>query len=127
MTIEYKHRNWFDKFANAFRGIVKGTHGQSSFLVHLPIAVVVIAVSLVLELDEIRFSILLMCIAAVIAAELFNSSIERLARAVSRQYDQDIGDALNIASGAVLVVAILSLVIGVIVLLGPLDGFFNGC
>ncbi len=126
MNFEFKIRNWFDKFSAAFRGIFAGTRGQNSFAIHLPMAATVISVSLLLRLDSIRFSILLMCIGAVISAELFNSSIEQLSKAVGRLPNQDIGDALDIASGAVLCVVIFSIIIGVFVLLPPILELVSG-
>ena len=37
-----RRRSWLKKFADAFRGLVVGIQGQSSFAVHLPCAVLVI-------------------------------------------------------------------------------------
>ena len=58
-----------------------------------------------------------MCIAMVIGAELFNSALERLARAVTRSEDEDVAVALDIASGAVLVVSLGAAAVGGLVFL----------
>ena len=46
------------------------------------------------------------------AAELFNSAIERLAREVDREHNPNVGVALDIASGAVLVAAVGAAIVG---------------
>jgi diacylglycerol kinase len=52
-----------------------------------------------------------------LALELFNSCIESLARAIDRQRNEQLRNALDIASGAVLVGAIGSAVVGLVILL----------
>ena len=105
------------KFACAARGIAVGIRGQSSFYVHLPAALIVVAAGMWLNVSHAEWLALLLSITVVLAAELFNSSIEHLARAVTREEHPEIRDALDIASGAVLVTAIGAGVVGVVVLL----------
>jgi len=109
-------RGWIAKFALAFRGIVVGVRQQNSFLVDIPVAMTVVALAWFLGADRVEWCLLLLCIAMVISAELFNSAIEKLARAVTREENPHIRDALDIASGAVLVVAISAAAVGVVVL-----------
>lgn len=111
---------WRKKFACALRGIAVGVRDQNSFSVHLPAAVVVVALAWWLELSIAEWSILALCITVVLAAELFNSALEHLARAITRDEDPEVRDALDIASGAVLVTAIGAAVVGVLLLLRPL-------
>lgn len=58
--------------------------------------------------------ILIGCFGVVIAAELFNSSLERLVDLVSPQYHPLAGQVKDIAAGAVLVCAIAAALIGII-------------
>lgn len=108
---------WWWKFACALRGIAVGMRGQSSFHVHLPAAALVLVVGMWLNVSRLEWLVLLLCITAVLAAELFNSSIEHLSRAVTREEHPEVRDALDIASGAVLVVALGAAVVGVLVVL----------
>jgi diacylglycerol kinase len=110
-------RSFFNKFKCALRGIAVGSRNQSSVLVHLVVAVLVIGVSAWLEVTSIEWCLLAICIASVLALELFNSSIESLAKAIDRQHNEQLGDALDIASGAVLVGALGAAVVGIVVLL----------
>ena len=107
---------WGRKFVNAFRGIVVGMQGQNSFVVHLPVALLVVGLAFYLRLDQIRACLLLLCIGTVLTAELFNSSMEKMAKAVSSEFDPHLRDALDISSGAVLVAAIFASLVGAAIL-----------
>ena len=64
-----------------------------------------------------EWCLLALCIAIVLSLELFNSAIESLARAIDRQQNEHLRDALDIASGAVLIGAIGTAVVGIAILL----------
>lgn len=115
-------RTWREKFRDAFRGVVLGIRGQTSFVVHLTAAVLVVFAAAGLRVSAGDWCLLLLCTAAVFTAELFNSAIERLARAVDHQHNEQIRDALDIASGAVLVAAIGAVLVGLTVFVPYLLG-----
>ena len=116
---EFSNPGWSAKFGNAILGIAKGVQGQSSFYVHLPVAFVVLILATFLRIDSGRFSILVLCIGIVFACELFNSAIERIAKSITTEFDRNIGEALDIASGAVLVISIATAVVGGLILIPP--------
>jgi diacylglycerol kinase len=99
-------RPWIEKFRDAFRGWALAVRGQSSFAVHLAVALAVVVVAAVLRVSLVEWCLLSLCIAAVLAAELFNTAIEYLAKAISKEHDENLGAALDIASGAVLLAAL---------------------
>lgn len=127
MSDDSRNSTWLRKFQNAFRGIKFGMRGgrTNSFFVHIPIAIATIILALIVGVSKIELSILLLCIATVISAELFNSSIERLAASITKDHDEEIGKALDIASGAVLVVSIFAAIIGLIVFVSAILGGWN--
>ena len=84
---------------------------------HLVAAAAVIGVAAWLEVTAVQWGLLSLCIALVLTLELFNSSIESLARAIDRQHNENLRDALDIASGAVLVGSIGTAVVGMVILL----------
>ena len=86
--------------------------GQNSFGVHLAMAAAVVVMAGILRASLVEWCLLILSIAAVLAAELFNSAIERLAREVDREHNPNVGAALDIASGAVLVAAIGAAAVG---------------
>lgn len=106
---------WIRKFDNAFRGLWRGMRGQSSFLVHIPMAIAVISLAAVLSLPLARWCLLLLCIAIVISAEYFNSALEMLAKSITTEHDTNIEHALNIASAAVLILAVFASLVGAII------------
>ena len=67
-------RAWSQKFRDAFRGVWIGMHEQTSFNVHLVAAVLVILVAIVLRVSLWEWCLLLLCITAVLVAEMFNSA-----------------------------------------------------
>ena len=109
-------RPWARKFADAFRGLVRAVRSGSSFLVHLWAAVAVVVAAAVLRVELVEWCLLLGAIAMVLAAEVFNSAIESLARAFGPGRHPRIRDALDMAGAAVLVAAAGAAAIGVIVL-----------
>ncbi len=107
-------RPWKQKFADAFRGLREGARGNSSLAVHFLAAVATVSLAAALKMSTVEWCILLLCITGVFAAELFNSSLESLARAVTPQTNPHIRDALDIASGAVLAAGIGSVAVGLV-------------
>ena len=118
-------KSWLGKFRNAIRGIVVGARGQNSFVVHVPMAILVLITAAICQVGMLKFCCLLLCIALVITAELVNSSLESMASAVTDQEDSRIRDALDIASGAVLAATLFAIVIGLIILLPAITKFLT--
>ncbi len=104
MSDEYHSpdRSWRQKFADAFRGWVLGARDQSSFRVHFAMAALVLILARVFRLDRIDWCLLILCITIVLAAEMFNTALEHLAKAVDRNHNPHLGHALDIGSAAVL-------------------------
>ena len=61
-----------------------------------------------------------------ISAELLNTAIERLARAITRKYHPEIRDALDVSSAAVLIIAIGAVLLAMLILGRPLLDMFFG-
>ncbi len=108
-------RSWTHKFRDAFRGLREGVRGQSSFFVHFFVAVMVLVAGVLLNVRLMEWCMLLLCIGGVVTAELFNSALESMAKAVTRQADSDVGNALNIGSAAVLAASITAAAVGTII------------
>lgn len=108
--------SWSRKFRCAFRGVKRGIRGESSFFVHFFVAALVLTAAATLDADRTEQALLWLCIVGVLTCELFNSSIERLARAVDENFNPHLRDALDIAGGAVLCAALGAAVLGTAVL-----------
>ncbi len=114
-TFIHKKRTWRRKFGDAFRGISQSVHQQSSYHVHFFFALAVPIIGILLRLHLLEWCFVILLIAVVIAAEMFNTAIETLSRVITDQYDERIKHALDIASGAVLVTCIFAAVLGAVI------------
>ena len=109
-------KRWSKKFGYALRGCIVAFRQEDSFAVHLPMAFMVLAYGIMVGLGRTEWLLLVLCVAIVISAELFNSSIERLATTITQEVHPSIRDALDMAAGAVLVVSIGAALVGLIIL-----------
>jgi diacylglycerol kinase len=108
-------RTWARKFGDAFRGFKRGVRGESSFSVHFFCAATVVAAAIALGVSLQQWCLLLLCISAVLSAEMFNTSLEWIAKAITRERDERIGAALDMGSAAVLLVALGSASVGAVI------------
>ena len=118
-------KHWSRKFRNAFRGLRVGIQGQSSFYAHFVITGFVLVFATLLRVSPLEWCVLLLCIGTVMSAELFNSAFESCAKAITRDFDDDIRDALDIASAAVLLPSIIASMVGASVFLFRLGLWLN--
>ena len=106
-----------------------GVRGQSSFYVHFAISCLVFVASVFLRVNLVEWCVLLLCMGLVLSAELMNSCLECLARAITKEWNEDVRDALDIASGAVLMASIFAAIVGASILvfrLGLYVGLWGG-
>jgi diacylglycerol kinase len=113
-------RLWGDKFRDAFRGVRVGVSGQSSFVAHLAISAVVIAAAAALQSPLAEWCLLLLCIAVVLTAEMFNSALESMAKAITHEKHPHLGDSLDIASAGVLVASLGAATVGALIFVNRL-------
>jgi diacylglycerol kinase len=108
-------RSWADKFGDAFRGLKAGVRGQSTFFAHFFAAAAVIVAAAVLQVDRYEWCLLLLCITGVLVAEMFNSALESMAKAITHESHPHLGNSLDIAAAAVLVASIGASIVGAII------------
>lgn len=75
----------------------------------------VVVVGALVGLSALEWAAVVLCIGVVLAAEGINSAIEALCDRVSPDYDEAIKHAKDLAAGAVLIVAIMSVVVGLLI------------
>ena len=80
------------------------------------VAVVVVAVAIGYDVSIGTWAVLLLCIGAVLSAELMNSALETLADRVEPDEDPAIRDTKDIAAAAVLMISGIAAITGVIAL-----------
>ncbi|MBC7853080.1 MAG: diacylglycerol kinase family protein [Pirellulaceae bacterium] len=99
----------------AFRGVLAAFRLDQSFVEHLVCSGLVIAAAIVLRVSLLEGCLLALCIAAVIAAEMFNTAIEQLSKAVHPEQSPLVGTSLDIAAGGVLITSLGAALVGSII------------
>ena len=104
-------------FRCAFSGIAWALRTHRNLRIHAAATLAVVALGLVVNLPDWKWCAVLGCIALVWVAELLNSALEALCDRVTQEQDESIRRIKDMAAGAVLVAAIISVCIAVFVFL----------
>lgn len=102
-------------FKYAGRGIARLISREHNAWIHCFVAVCVVVAGLWLGLSTLEWAAVVLCIGAVLAAEGINSAIEALCDRVSPDYDEAIKHAKDLAAGAVLILAVMSVIVGLLI------------
>src|SRR5688572_19101875 len=108
-------RKHLASYRYALRGIWLAFRHEHNMRLHLAAGVAVLLVNYLLKISRTEWLITLMLIGLVWMAEIFNTAIEKLADRVSKEYDPLIGQAKDMAAGAVTIICILAVVCAVII------------
>lgn len=109
-------------FGYAFRGIAFGVINERNMRFHVSMFIYMMFFLLhydFFEVSKTQFAILLMMSSLVMAGELFNTGIERAADAATLEKNEFVKTAKDAAAGAVLVLAIFSVAVGIVILYQP--------
>lgn len=107
-------------FEYAWQGIRSVFSTEANMKIHAGVAVLVIVAGFLLKISPLEWIAALFCMGLVFCAEMFNTAIELLVDKVSPQKDPVAGKVKDIAAGAVLIAACISVVVGVIIFLPKL-------
>lgn len=101
-------------FGYAIRGFVGAVCDEGHLRFHLVAAVYVLVFSLFYHFSAAQTAVLVVLIASVIAAELFNTAIENVCDAITKEQNEYIKRAKDISAGAVLVLSVAAVIVAVI-------------
>ena len=115
-------RHWalVASFGYALSGLWYAIRTQLNMRIHLSVTVVVLALGLYVRLDWTQWAVLALTIGAVLIAEMFNTVAEAALDAATPHYHPLVKVAKDVAAGAVLLIALLSILVGLLVLGPPL-------
>lgn len=102
-------------FTYAWKGIKGFVRCEHNVWIHLTVAVLTIIAGFIFEIQKMEWVAITICIGMVIAAEAFNTAIERLVNLVSPERHPIAGEVKDIAAGAVLICAIAAAIVGLII------------
>ncbi|UCH98676.1 MAG: diacylglycerol kinase family protein [Candidatus Aminicenantes bacterium] len=104
-------------FGYAFKGIFLAFKTQHNIWIHSLAIVVVVTAGFIFKLDVREWGLVVLAIGLVLISEMVNTAIEWLVDLVSPDYREKAGLIKDVAAGAVLIAAIISVIIGGIVFL----------
>ena len=106
-------------FGNAFAGIGHALRTQRNFKIHTVITMAVVLMGFWLKLSSNQWAILVVMAGVVLQAELVNTALEAVVDKVSPEFHPLAKIAKDCAAGAVLIVALAAVLVGLLIL-GPL-------
>jgi diacylglycerol kinase len=107
-------------FKYAFSGVSHVLRTQRNARIHLSVALAVIVVGLWLGLSRAEWAIIALTIGSVLAAESLNTVAEAAVDLATTEYHPLAKIAKDVAAGAVLLMAITAVIVGVLILGPPL-------
>ena len=115
-----RSRNIVESFRFAFAGLWYALRTQRNTRIHLIIAAGAIALGVWLGLPSTQWAVLALTIGFVLVSEMLNTVAETLVDLISPSYHPLAKIVKDVTAGAVLLAAIISVVVGLLVLGPPL-------
>lgn len=113
---KYKRsRSYVASFKHAFCGIKTTLKEERNMKIHVASAVLVLLFAVLFQVKMMEWVILLLCIGLVIALETVNTAIERTIDTITEEFLPEAKKAKDAAAGAVLIIATISAIIGLII------------
>ncbi len=112
---EWKNKNFFEALKNALNGLKYAIKTQKDLKIQIFIAIIVIIISILLKISKIEMIIITISIFLVIFAEVINTAIEKTVDLITQEYNEIAKIAKDVSAGAVIILAINSIIIGLFV------------
>lgn len=112
-------------FGYASKGIFFVFRTQHNIWIHSLAIIVVVSAGFIFKLNVPEWGLVVLAIGLVLVSEMINTAIEWLVDLVSPEYKEKAGLIKDVAAGAVLIAAIISVIIGIIVFLPKMIQFMR--
>lgn len=119
-------KRFFQAFVYAGQGVLHALRSQPNFRLEVSACVAVVAAGFFFGITRTEWMLCVLCMGAVLVAELINTGIEALTDLVSPDIHPLAGKAKDAAAGAVLVAAVCSAVVGLIIFVPYITRWING-
>lgn len=123
--IKVKTKRIINSFKYAIEGFISSFKTERNMKFHIFIMVLVILAGIILKITKAEWIVCIFCVAMVISAELFNTSIETVVDLVMPYKNEKAKIAKDVAAAAVLVLAIASAIIGLMIFIPKIINFFG--
>ncbi|MFE4523525.1 diacylglycerol kinase family protein [Cytobacillus firmus] len=112
-----RRHNVLNSFVFAFSGIRTALWNEKNLQIHLAVSLAVMFFGIYFGISRLEWMIILLAIGGMFSLELLNTAIERAVDLSTEDYHPLAKQAKDIAAGAVLVFAIISVIIGGVIFL----------
>ncbi len=115
---KYDHRKHIISFKNALNGIRLAVDTQPNLRIHFGVLFIVLLMAIFFRISAVEYLIIILVSGMVIALELANTAVEAIGDELAgTKYNKLVGVAKDVAAGAVLVMAITAVIIGIVIFL----------
>lgn len=115
-----KQPTFWKSLTHAVAGLIFTLQTQRNARIHLVVAAAAIAMAIWLELGLLQLSILILTIGAVLAGETINTTVEAIVDLLSPEWHERAKIAKDVAAGAVLILGLTAVLVGLLILGPPL-------
>lgn len=117
-----KTKKLINSFKYAFQGIASSFKTERNMKIHVFIMILVVIAAIWFRLSFMEWIACIIMISLVICAELFNTAIETVVDMIMPEKNEKAKLAKDIAAGAVLVLALGSVAVGLIIFIPKIIG-----
>ncbi len=123
MSIRSKARKHLRSYKAAFNGLDIAFNHELNFQIELILTLLALALSFYFQITKLEWIIVIFCIGITLSAELMNTSIETLSEL--KRFHEVIRKIKDLTAAAVLAVAVMDVVLGVIIFTPYIIDFLN--
>jgi diacylglycerol kinase len=109
---------FLQSFSFAFRGLAFSLKGQRNIKIQLFFGIFALLCTIIFPISKIEQLLVIFIIFLVLILEVLNTALEKTVDAISTEQDPRLGAIKDMAAGAVLLAAMLSVIMG-IAIFGP--------
>lgn len=120
-----KTKKLINSFKYAISGIITSFRTERNMKIHILVMIIVIIAGIVFKLSLLDWIILVIMFGLVISAELFNTAIETTIDMITKEKNEKAKIAKDVAAGAVLVLAVASVIVGLIIFIPKILSFIK--
>lgn len=115
MSEPFNFKKRLKSFGYAWKGITHFIRKEHNAWIHCAAVLLVGSAGFYYRISKEEWLVILLCFALVLAAEAFNTAIERLVDLISPTHHPLAGEAKDVAAGAVLICAIIAAIAGLLI------------
>lgn len=118
--------SFLESMGHALDGIEYTATHERNFRIEITMAILVSIMGFLLKISLIEWTILVLTIAMVLSLEIINTAIERSVDLITKDYKELAKIAKDASAGAVLVMSMFSVVIGILIFLPKIVQMIGG-